>query len=137
MKRLNGGQGLVEYGLIFGLICVVALAAMGASGERSISDGSKTGIVTGFEYSGVKWKTYEGDLLLGGGSGQGALTSTHWKFTVPDKKVAEEVMKAMKHREMVELGYHETFFAWPSEGETRHFVSSVRRMTETSASEGR
>lgn len=122
MRGKNGGQGIVEYGLILGLCWVVILALVESNGPRTVSDGSRTGIVTGFSHSGIWYKTYEGDLLLGG---QGTTTKAHWNFTVEDKVVVNQIRKAMDNQTLVELKYHEYLAVWPWNGDSRCFVTSV------------
>jgi hypothetical protein len=123
MQKKNRGQGLIQYGLIWGLVCVVAIAACNVTGPRGISDGSYVGVVTGFSQSGIWYKTHEGDLLVGG---QGTVTRSHWRFTVSNNVVADEVKKAMDKQDIVELKYHEFFWVWFWDGDTRYFVSSVK-----------
>ncbi len=89
----------------------------------SVSDGKRVGTVTKFSKKGILWKTYEGDLLLGG---QGTVTSSHWNFTVSDSTVALKVEKSMDEQDLIEAEYHQCLFVFPWNGDTNYFVTNVK-----------
>ncbi len=93
----------------------------------SYSNGARTGVVIKASHKGYLFKTYEGELNLGGISeGDGTIMPNRiWKFSVPrhDTAVYNEIIRSQgKH---VRLYYDEVLknFFW--QGETAYRVSKV------------
>lgn len=89
------------------------------------SEGNRSGLLQKFSYKGVIFKTYEGELILSSikTDKEIALASEKFFFSVPDKELAERMMKL--EGTMVVLHYTEKNGALPWRGETAYLVDSV------------
>ncbi len=90
--------------LVFLITLVVSLSGCGGCG-RGYSEGDRMGVVTKLSYKGHWWKSWEGELNIGGNSG-GSVPTT-WKFTVVDAKVVPLVQAAAASGKPVMLHYIE------------------------------
>lgn len=91
------------------------------------SDGARTGVVIKASHKGLLFKTYEGELNLGGISeGDGTLMPTKiWKFSIPrgDTAVYNQMVRSQgKH---VRLYYDEVLKVFFWQGETPYMVNKV------------
>jgi hypothetical protein len=92
------------------------------------SEGNRAGLLIKFSRKGYLFKTYEGELNLGGLQPKAQTVGVNmiWHFSVRDKKVAEKLM----HYEgkYVSLHYREVIrnFFW--QGDTRYFVDGVEEI---------
>ncbi len=94
----------------------------------NFSTGYRAGVPIKVSHKGVLFKTWEGQLNVGGltNSGQGAIPTT-WEFSVP--KDAEEVRtsieQAITEGKRVKLYYHEKYVKFFWRGDTKYFVYQV------------
>ena len=93
------------------------------------SDGTRSGILTKVSRKGYVFKTYEGELNVGGfgQSGDGTIMpTTIFKFSVPDRKVYEK-LQGLQGRKVV-LHYKQVMknFFW--QGETDYFIEDVNEV---------
>lgn len=97
----------------------------------SYSEGSRAGRLIKLTKKGYVFKTYEGELDMGGISTirerrneEGGITSI-WDFSVDkdDQRLIEQLERLGGRR--VRLRYEERFFRLFWEGETRYFVTGV------------
>src|SRR5688572_4477628 len=94
----------------------------------SYSEGSRAGTIVKLSKRGVLIKTYEGQLNLGGFSGEtGSPASSLWDFSVDGGK--DEVIKQLEDASLngkrVKLYYKEKFFNLSWRGDTKYFVYKV------------
>ncbi len=92
------------------------------------SDGTRVGSLVKLSRKGYIFKTYEGQLMVGGMSdGTGTFNSTTWDFSVDDdNKVAIEALNlSQRTGQRVALHYEEKFFQLPWNGDTKYFVIAV------------
>jgi hypothetical protein len=106
-------------------ILVIASVIMYFVFNYTYSEGSRAGVLIKFSRKGYLFKTYEGELNLGG---VGNIPNTAqfnqiWVFSVNDGSVADTLMKLEGHK--VALHYREIVKAMPWKGETNHFVTGV------------
>jgi hypothetical protein len=105
---------LVAAWLIYYFICGLAY-----------SEGTRSGILTKVSKKGFVFKTYEGELIIGGlNQGDGALMpATVFKFSVTDKPVYDK-LEADQGKKVI-LHYKQVIknFFW--QGETDYFVHAV------------
>ncbi len=113
--------------IIFFLSIIVLFIAFVFICGMSYSNGARTGVVIKASHKGFLFKTYEGELNLGGISeGDGTIMPNRiWKFTIPrnDTTVYGKIIRSQgKH---VRLYYDEVLknFFW--QGETDYRVSKV------------
>ena len=92
------------------------------------SEGTRSGILTKVSKKGYVFKTYEGEMNVGGFSqGDGTIMpATIFKFSVPDKSVYDKLESEQGHK--VVLHYKQVYknFFW--QGESDYFIHSVSQM---------
>jgi len=92
------------------------------------SDGTRVGSLVKMSRRGWIFKTYEGQLLVGGMTdGTGTMSSSMWEFSVDDdnKEVIDALEHSQKTGQRVSLHYEEKFFQLPWNGDTKYFVTGV------------
>ena len=94
----------------------------------SYSEGSRAGTIVKLSRRGMIIKTYEGQLNLGGFSGEtGSPASSLWDFSVDGGKdeVIKQLEEASLNGKRVKLYYKEKFFQLSWRGDTKYFVYKV------------
>lgn len=109
----------------FASLLLIALAVTYLVFNFTYSEGNRAGVVIKFSKKGYVFKTYEGELNLGGIN---TITNTAqvnqlWQFSVKDQAVADSLMKCEGRK--VSLQYKEIIKAMPWQGETNYFVTGV------------
>jgi hypothetical protein len=91
----------------------------------TFSEGNRAGLLQKFSYKGTIFKTYEGELVLSSikSSQNVSLASEKFFFSVPEKDLAEKMMKL--EGTPVVVHYKEKNGALPWRGETVYLVDSV------------
>ncbi|MCW5909314.1 MAG: hypothetical protein KIS94_15715 [Chitinophagales bacterium] len=94
------------------------------------SEGNRAGVLIKFSKKGYVFKTYEGELNIGG---MGNIPNTAqmnviWQFSVKDKAIADSLM-GLEGRK-VSLHYKEKIKAMFWQGETNYFVDGVEVLNE-------
>lgn len=134
-NRISRGFTLIEL-----LVCVVIISILGVlllggiRGCSTYSEGSRVGNITKFSLKGVSFKTWEGELVMGGvrtgvnSDGNSVVTGNVWEFTVDKdrKDLIDAIQNAMDHNKTVRLNYEEKGFSSPLDGNTRYRVKEVR-----------
>jgi hypothetical protein len=112
-----------------GLILVTLLiAAFLFVNYASFSSGYRAGVPIKISHKGVIFKTWEGQLNVGGltNSGQGAIPTT-WEFSIEEDaaEVREKIDQAISEGKRVKLRYKEKYFRLFWKGDTKYFVYEV------------
>ena len=92
------------------------------------SEGKRGGFVTQLSNKGYLFKTYEGELRMGGLSeGDGTMNSSKWIFSVSakNKGAITKLEEAIQSGHRVSLTYEQKFFTLPWNGDTKYFVTEV------------
>ncbi len=115
--------GLILLGVI-ALGSIIALLVFG----YTYSEGTRAGVLMKFARKGFIFKTYEGELNIGGignipNTAQGNII---WTFSVKDQSVVDK-LKTLEGRK-VSLQYEEIVRAMPWQGETNHFVIGAEQI---------
>ena len=89
------------------------------------SDGTRAGDLIKISRKGVVFKTFEGQLNLGGfqAGGNDGLSGNIWDFSVTDKDVYQKLQTFEGKR--VKLHYKQRYRAFPWQGKTEYFVDEV------------
>lgn len=89
------------------------------------SDGNRAGRLIKFSHKGYVFKTYEGELNLGGinTTNGGILINNMWQFSVADKSVGDSLSKL--EGKDVTLHYKEKLIAFPWRGDSKYIVDKV------------
>lgn len=111
--------------LFFILAFVLALVGVYTYFNYTYSEGTHAGMLLKFSQNGYMFKTYEGEMNLGGINPLpgNTIANNIWKFSVKDDSVA----KLLKDKEgdMLRLHYKEKVKNLPWQGETKYFVDGV------------
>jgi hypothetical protein len=113
---------------ILAIVTVVIVAGLGitlAIFGYHYSEGNRVGIVVKFSKKGFVFKTYEGELNMGGVNPMpgNTIANNIWVFSVPKEDVAQKLMKLEGQK--VSLHYNEVIKPMPWQGDTKYFVDGV------------
>nr|MBA2249590.1 hypothetical protein [Chitinophagaceae bacterium] len=89
------------------------------------SDGDRAGRLIKFSHKGFLFKTYEGELNLGGinTTNGGVMINNMWEFSVEDKSVGDTLSK-LEGRDII-IHYKEKMNALFWRGDTKYMVDKV------------
>ncbi|MCW3076641.1 MAG: hypothetical protein JWO32_1250 [Bacteroidetes bacterium] len=89
------------------------------------SKGTRSGILTKVSEKGYIFKTFEGEMNVGGFSGDGGtiMPASIFKFSVPDRKVYDQLEAVQGHR--VVLHYKQVMKNLFWQGDTDYFIYEV------------
>jgi len=95
------------------------------------STGERAGTVSKLSQKGIIFKTYEGQLNLGGLSGEtGSPASSLWSFSVRsgDQEVIQPLEEALLNGKRVRLFYKEKFVRFFWQGDSKYYIYKVEQM---------
>jgi hypothetical protein len=106
--------------IVLGLIIYFLFATV-----YTYSDGNRAGRLIKFSHKGYVFKTYEGELNLGGinTTNGGILINNMWQFSVAEKAVGDSLSKL--EGKDVTLHYTEKVRSLPWRGESKYIVDRV------------
>ena len=123
MKTFKGI--VIRVGVAAVLIAILVFIFLSTA---NFSSGYRAGVPIKVSHKGVLFKTWEGQLNVGGltNSGQGAIPTT-WEFSVKgsDDGVREKIEKAITEGKRVKLSYKEKYVKFFWRGDTKYFVYDV------------
>ena len=116
---------LIELLVVVAIIAIFGAMVLGLAGcgVFSRSTGKRVGTVTKFSYKGLMFKSYEGELVMGGLNAGGY--GNVWSFSVQDPKVAEAIDQDMASNLPVVLTYEQTLGRNPFAQNTTYLVTGV------------
>ena len=111
--------GLAAVGvLVFFLVC-----------NYTYSTGTRSGTLIKVSHKGVVFKTFEGQLNMGGvNSSTDGLVGNIWGFSVTDKKLYEQLTELQGER--VVLDYREIVKSMPWQAKTNYLITGVELVDE-------
>ncbi len=112
--------------IIFFLIIIVGLVGFVLVGNFTYSEGSRTGYLMKFSKKGFLFKTYEGELNLGGMNAQNnTVLNNIWEFSV--KPADKAIIDRLTNFEgaVIKLKYKEKLKNMPWQGDTPYFVYEI------------
>lgn len=109
----------VVAGLVRGIVGMLLVSSY------TYSEGHRAGLLVKFSKKGYVFKTYEGELNLGGinTDKQQMMVNNIWTFSVNDPAAADSLMKC--EGRYVRLHYRERLKSFFWQGETNYFVDDV------------
>jgi hypothetical protein len=113
--------------LIFVIIIIVGIAGYLLACNFTYSEGSRTGYLMKFSKKGYVFKTFEGELNLGGMNAQNnSVLNNIWTFTVLRKN--RDVIDSLEkyEGEVIKVDYKEKIKNMPWQGDTPYFVQGVK-----------
>lgn len=111
---------IIFLAIIFGILYYISFGYY--------SEGKRGGFVNKLSNKGYVFKTYEGELRIGGMyEGDGTMNASEWQFSIlsSNKDAISQLEEAIKNGNRVSLTYEEKFFKLPWNGETKFLVTKV------------
>jgi hypothetical protein len=106
------------------LICGVVLYFWISS--YTYSEGSQTGYLMKFSHKGYVFKTYEGEMNLGGMNAEShSVVNNMWRFTVRTKEQPAIDSLNSYQGKIIKVYYQQVLKNYPWQGETPYFVYKV------------
>lgn len=112
--------------LITLLIAVVAVAGYMLASNYTYGEGSRTGYLIKFAKTGFVFKTYEGEMNLGGmNANNNSVANYLWDFSVLGSE--KDVLNSLSNYEgkVITVFYKEKLKNMPWQGNTKYFVYKV------------
>lgn len=119
---------------MFVLLCIVCSGIFGGIAQ-DYSDGMRTGDIYKFSKKGLIWKSWEGEMYIGGyhlASGKNPTIATDkFDFSIPEseedskKDIIEGIQKCVETRKTCSISYKEWFIG-PANVEDSHIVTGVK-----------
>jgi hypothetical protein len=98
------------------------------------SDGYRAGKLVKFSKKGVVFKTYEGQLNVGGFAkdSDGDISPNVWSFSVyrGDDAIVQAIDRAMDEGQDVKLHYKEKFYQFDWRGDSKYFIYQVEEVDD-------
>ncbi|MEM1216780.1 MAG: hypothetical protein AAGJ82_13885 [Bacteroidota bacterium] len=108
---------------VFAIVIVLALLGVWGAGW-TYSDGTRAGELVKITRKGVVFKTYEGQLNLGGfSSNDGGVVGNIWDFSTTNDEVYQQLQELEGKK--VKLEYREVYKNMPWQGKTKYFIDKV------------
>lgn len=113
--------------LIVLIVCLLVGGGYLGYANFTYSKGTRTGNLIKLSQKGVMFKTYEGQLNLGGfQNNSDGISGNIWEFSVPRNEVYELLGKYEGQK--VKLYYKEKMQALPWQGKTNYFVYQLEKV---------
>lgn len=123
-KTVSFFKKLLVIALILGILTLIGFFLYA---NYTYSEGTRAGTLIKISKRGMVFKTYEGQLKLGGidlSNAEEGLSDT-WSFSVTDKEIVK-ILEKLQGREVI-LKYKEINRSMPWQGETHYFIKSVEK----------
>ncbi len=126
-KKKGAKSFFKRMGLIILAILLIGGTAFFGVSNMTYSEGTRAGYLIKISKKGFVFKTYEGQLNLGGVGSAGDVTAIVgndiWEFSVGNDEVYRKLQEYEGKR--VSLAYKEKMNAFPWQGDTNYFVTDV------------
>jgi sulfopyruvate decarboxylase TPP-binding subunit len=110
------------------IVIVLGIGALVFISTASFSSGYRAGVPIKMSHKGVLFKTWEGQLNIGGltNSDQGAIPTT-WEFSIAEDEelVRNKIDQAITQGKRVKLNYKEKYIKLFWKGDTKYLVYEV------------
>jgi len=113
---------------IVAVVVLLLVATFAFLNFASFSSGYRAGVPIKVSHKGVLFKTWEGQLNVGGltSNAQGAIPTT-WEFSIADDNVEarNKIDEAITKGKRVKLQYEEKYVKFFWQGDTKYFIQEV------------
>lgn len=134
------GFTLTELLIVLTILAILFSLVLGGRGgcmigcNDSYSEGERVGVVSKFSNKGWQYKTWEGELVLGGltSGAKGQLEANVWQFTVPeeDEESRKVIQEAQRSQRPVVIRYKEWMIRPGCQTDSGYMVQSVEFVKE-------
>ena len=114
INRTKSGFTLIELLVVLAIVAILFTMVFGSIVKGiSTSDGKRIGILTKFSYKGLIYKSYEGELNMGGvrntrdSDGNVSVVANVWQFSCSNPTVAHQLDELVGKQ--VVIHYHQSF----------------------------
>lgn len=124
---IQSNEIMRKFKIFLFIIFLVFLGVLWFVSTGYYSSGDRAGTISKFSERGYIFKTYEGQLMEGGYSGEtGSLSPRYWDFSTKEDSVVAKLRQALSTGERVTLIYQEKFVKFPWNGDTKYIVTDVQ-----------
>ncbi len=111
---------------------MISMFFVGACGSGiDTGEGKKIGQIVKIGQHGMFCSTYEAEIIRGGLNGGSGVNGSSLHFTIKDKKLANQLEKAMEEQQEIELSYKQGKFTGFCYGETNIFATGFKILNKT------
>ena len=114
--------------LAIGAIVLIPIVKLAGGCGRGYSDGDRSGVVVKISKKGLIWKSWEGEMLLGGmtKNAEGTMVPISWEFSIPKNgdDLAKQIADASNSGKRVTLSYEE-YLIGPAQLSTGYVITKV------------
>lgn len=115
-----------RYIILFSIALIIFLGAVGSLMVfGNYSEGFRAGKVMKLSKKGLLFKTWEGQLDLGGLYHAEGAATTIWNFSIVDETLIDSLYQAMETGKRTRLHYRQKFYTFPWQGKTDYFIDKV------------
>lgn len=121
---------LVEFLVVVAILAILASLLLGLGNGCSSSTGTRVGQITKFSFKGLTFKSYEGEMLLGGvrSAGERGVVANVWEFSVRDRELAQQMEKLVG--KTVRVHYRQVLVHNPFRVDTSYTVTRVEEVND-------
>jgi len=131
--------------IIIAVLIVLIMIAGCAGGCEMLNrteyiKGSRVGFIVKFSQRGLFWKSYQGEVAMGGvlNSAMGGATPNTWNFSLDNQQRRGENVDSLVtvinaflgEAKPVKISYYAPFFSWPWRSSSRFLVQKVESIPE-------
>jgi hypothetical protein len=123
------------------VVCVIVVLMVSSCGllvrgcgYYEYSEGSRSGVISKFSKKGIIWKTWEGEMVLGGlrSTADGAVANV-WHFSLDRVKahnedvgaLAKQINAAKDSGKRIRLEYKQSIISLPWRSKTSYYIQSI------------
>jgi hypothetical protein len=133
MEALIVGLIIVLVGVFIVIVGVMLLGTIGypTGAFKNYSNGSRVGVVTKLSNKGFIWKSWEGEMNIGGfrnstdSNGNSNIVANIFAFNIESPEVVKKIQEAMQTGDRVELVYRQWGLK-PITISSRYVITEVR-----------
>jgi len=131
-KELHAGCAVIVF------VATLIIFAVGAVLDYNVSDGVRIGTISKLTHKGIVWKTWEGELVMGGlvanDTGANVFKFSLDHSSAEEAKLAERLNALADKGVKVKLHYQEKLSVFPWRATTKHLVVGAEAVGEAEKS---
>lgn len=117
-------KSFIFYTFVAFIVLFVFAFSYSKLGSLTYSEGERTGVIAKFSHKGLIFKTYEGELYVGGN------ITPNWEFSVADAEIVEKIHEAQRIGGRWSLLYRQQLWRQWWKGATTYFIYDVQKVND-------